>query len=87
MLFLMSSDSVFEGAMPAFDQDTETLLAGLDLFHKLLYAILLRHIADERNDLAGNVVSVILNDAVEFLLRAADNVNLGSVDGEGLSRH
>ncbi len=51
----------------------------------LLDALLRAHITNDWNDLAINVLTMCLDDGVELLLGAADNVDLGSVDGERLS--
>ena len=69
------------------DEDVESLLAGLNLLVESLNTLLVGDICGDGDDLAGDVLAVLLNNGVKLLLGAAGDVDLGAVDSESLSGH
>lgn len=69
------------------DQDAEVLLAGLDLFGETQDIFLVGDIANERDDLARDAFAVSVDDSLQLVFGTADDVDLGSIDSEGLCDH
>ena len=69
------------------DEDAEALFLGRDLVYQALDVVLVRDVGGDGDDFAGDVLAMHLDDALEFLFRAAGDVHFGAVDGEGLHAH
>lgn len=75
------------GDTSVVDENAEAVLSGGVLLVELLYALLVTDVGLDGDDLAGDVLAVLLDDGIELLLCAAGDVDLCAVDGEGLGGH
>jgi len=69
------------------DQNADALLLLLDLVVDAGNVLLLGDVSLDGVDGTWNTLAVLLGDSLELLHGAANDVDLGTVDGEGLSGH